>query len=600
MTKAPPKVGGNPIIDNLDLWTSSLLAKMTAGRSSSGKLEAYGITKLRELILELAVRGKLVPQDPNDESASELVERIRAERNLLESTQKTKSLPPIPVEELPYDIPADWTFARLGELVDVFRGITFPASEKSKVPAHERVACLRTSNIQERIVWDDILYIRTSFVNKEEQFLRKNDILMSMANSRELVGKVAIVDLEPATPTTFGGFLSVLRPTKIEPRYMMALLRSPLNRSALIDSASQTTNIANISLGRLNPLVLAIPPLGEQHRIVAKVDELMALCDQLEQQQTDGIAAHQGLVETLLGTLASACDHSEFQEAWTRIAEHFDILFTTENRIEQLKQSILQLAVTGKLVPQDPNDGPASALLQRIVEEKARLVANGKLKKAKARLPVSDQEKHFELPAGWIWTRFADLTLHSEAGWSPSCHQFPRQGESWGVLKVSAVTWGKYDSTENKALPRNLEPRPELEVMPSDFLISRANTAELVARAVVVPEGAPPRLMMSDKIIRFVFGSALNRQYLALVNGSTYARRYYARVAGGTSSSMKNVSREQILNLVVALPPRAEQERIMEKVEELISICEALKMRLAEAQTTQIHLADAIVAQAVA
>ena len=108
-----------------------------------------------------------------------------------------------------------------------------------------------------------------------------------------------------------------------------------------------------------------VPPLAEQHRIVAKVDELMALCDQLEQQQTDSNAAHQTLVETLLATLTSAANQDEFIEAWQRIANHFDILFTTEESIDQLKQTILQLAVMGKLVPQDPNDEPASALLEK-------------------------------------------------------------------------------------------------------------------------------------------------------------------------------------------------------------------------------------------
>jgi hypothetical protein len=120
-----------------------------------------------------------------------------------------------------------------------------------------------------------------------------------------------------------------------------------------------------------------IPPLAEQHRIVAKVDELMALCDRLEAEQTDAGAAHAKLVATLLGTLTQSADAADLAANWQRLAEHFDTLFTTEASLDALKQTILQLAVMGKLVPQDPNDEPASELLKRIAKERARLEAEG-------------------------------------------------------------------------------------------------------------------------------------------------------------------------------------------------------------------------------
>ena len=380
--------------------------------------------------------------------------------------------------------------------------------------------------------------------------------------------------------------------------YILKVLGSVYFQKTAWEMSSSTT-IAILNKGKWVDIVVPIPPLEEQHRIVAKVDELMALCDQLEQQQTHSIEAHQTLVASLLGTLTRVESQQEFSAAWARIACHFDTLFTTEANIDQLKQTLLQLAVMGKLIPHDPNDEPASVLLERIAAEKARLVSAGKISKPKPLPPVTEEEKLFNIPDGWMWTKFDDLALHSEAGWSPNCEPTPRQGDNWGVLKVSAVTWGKYDPLENKALPANLEPKPEFEVMPGDFLISRANTAELVARAVVVPNGAPPHLMMSDKIIRFVFAPEIDHEYLTLVNGNEFSRAYYARVAGGTSSSMKNVSREQIKNLVVALPPLAEQHRIVAKVVELMALCDALKSRLTNAQTIQLHLADAIVERAV-
>jgi type I restriction enzyme S subunit len=305
-------------------------------------------------------------------------------------------------------------------------------------------------------------------------------------------------------------------------------------------------------------------------------------------------------VQTLLDTLTQASDTAEFEQAWSRIADHFDTLFTTEASIDQLKQTLLQLAVMGKLVPQDPNDEAASVLLKNVVQEKSELIKGGILKTQKPLPPVSEDAMSFKLPIGWAWTRLDNLSLHSEAGWSPNCESTPREGENWGVLKVSSVTWGKFKPEENKSLPQAFEPKPEFEVMAGDFLISRANTAELVARAVIVPEKSPIRLMMSDKIIRFVFSKKISSEFINLVNASDHSRSYYAKVAGGTSSSMKNVSREQIRMLVIALPPLAEQHRIVAKVDELMALCDTLKARIVAAQTTQLQLADAIVEQAVA
>lgn len=163
---------------------------------------------------------------------------------------------------------------------------------------------------------------------------------------------------------------------------------------------------------------------------------------------------------------------------------------------------------------------------------------------------------------------------------------------------VSAVTWGVFNPEENKELPPHLDPRIEHEVQSGDLLISRANTADLVAKAVVVPDLAPKNLMISDKIIRFKLHESVNGEYFNLMNNSQVSRDYYNRVADGTSSSMKNVSREQIRSLVVAPPPQDEQHSIVAKVDELMTLCDQLKARLTDAQTTKLHLTDAIVEQA--
>lgn len=166
-----------------------------------------------------------------------------------------------------------------------------------------------------------------------------------------------------------------------------------------------TLNATSLAL-----LLIPIPPFSEQQRIVTKVDELMSLCDKLEEQQYNNLKTHQILVKTILETLTQAVDAYELQAAWERMSKHFDDLFCTEDSIDQLKQTILQLAVMGKLVTQDPNDEPASELLEKITEAKKKLIKEGKIKKEKELHPISKDKFPFELPKGWVWCKFQEIT----------------------------------------------------------------------------------------------------------------------------------------------------------------------------------------------
>ena len=365
----------------------------------------------------------------------------------------------------------------------------------------------------------------------------------------------------------------------------------------VIQEAKNSTN-DNISMSDINNFWVALPPIEEQQRIVAKVDELMQLCDQLEQQQNLSTEAHEQLVDLLLNALTNSADADEFQQNWQRISANFDLLFTTDYSIEQLKQTILQLAVMGKLVKQDPSDEPASELLKQIAEEKAKLVKEGKIKKSKPLPEITDDEKPFELPEGWEYTYLESQVLESGAGWSPSCDPQPRVGSDWGVLKVSAVSWDQFNPLENKSLPKHLEPRLECEVQDGDFLISRANTAELVAKSVIAYD-PPKHLMLSDKIVRLKLTKNCSKEYINLCNKTKFTRNYYASVSGGTSDSMRNVSRQQILALLIPLPPLNEQKRIVEKVNQLFSIIDQLRTLQTKVRQTQLHLADVLVANAV-
>ncbi|EGR4187214.1 restriction endonuclease subunit S [Vibrio sp. H11] len=584
----------NLITEHIDIWTSAVKTKSTSGRGSSKKLELYGVKKLRDLILELAVRGKLVPQDSNDEPASVLLERIARDKAQLikdKKIKKNRKQPEITQDEIYFSVPENWSYARLEDIYDVRDG-----THDSPKPTSKGYPLVTSKNLS-----SGKLDLSTATLISKEDHLKviersrvdRGDILFAMIGS---IGNPVIVDTDIEFSIKNVGLFKYYNPKDSSPNFLNYFLKY----AAEIMKKQSTGGVQPfVSLGKLRGFVMPIPPISEQHRIVAKVDELMALCDQLEQRTEASIEAHQVLVTTLLDTLTNSANADELMQNWARISEHFDTLFTTEESIDQLKQTILQLAVMGKLVPQDPSDEPAAKLLKRIAEEKAQLVKEKKIKKQKALPPIAEDEKPFELPNGWEWCRLGDLELSSEAGWSPKCLDTPRSEDNWGVLKVSAVTWNQYNPMENKELPNSLAPREHLEVQDGDFLISRANTADLVAKAVIVPNDSPTHLMMSDKIIRFRFSDKVSSHYINLFNNSQFARNYYSQVAGGTSSSMKNVSREQIKNLLICLPPVATQTAIIDIVGCFFDICEQLKQKVQENQITQFQLTDAIVEQAV-
>ncbi|EDU6367309.1 TPA: restriction endonuclease subunit S [Salmonella enterica subsp. houtenae] len=578
------------IVDHIDTWTTALQTRSTAGRGSSGKIDLYGIKKLRELILELAVRGKLVPQDPNDEPASELLKRIAAEKAELVKQgkiKKQKPLPEISEEEKPFELPVGWEWVRLGDFTNIIRGITFPGSEKAQTYSQGKIACLRTANVQEQIDWDDLIYISDLFVKREDQFLQENDIVMSMANSRELVGKVALASLPNNSKFTFGGFLSVLRPLFVNEQYLMALLRCETYKSQLIESASQTTNIANISLAKLNPLLVCLPPANEQTCIAKKLSELMSLCDQLEQHSLSNLDAHQHLVETLLTTLTDSQNADELAENWARISEHFDTLFTTEASIDALKQTIRQLAVMGKLVPQDPNDEPASELLKRIAQEKAQLVKDGKIKKQKPLPPISDEEKPFELPDGWEWVRLGEIG-EIKGGGTPS----KNNSEFWeGDIPWVSPKDMKVDYISKSELTISQE-----AVQNSSVTLISEGSLLFVVRGMILAHTFPVAIAKKEVTINQdmkAISTDLYHTDFLIKMMQACSTRVLSLVDRSSHGTCKLVS-DKLFNLVLPIPPLKEQLRISSEVHGFISHCEKLKKNIKETQQTQLYLADAL------
>lgn len=543
-----------------------------------------GFKRLRELVLNMAVRGKLVTQDAKDEPASKVLDRIKSEKAKLNFRLR----PSNEKSEPPYELPVGWAWTSLGEA-----GITNPRNEAgddvetSFVPMAMIPAALGIPHLQEGRPWQEIKNGFTHFANNDVGVAK---ITPCFENGKSCVFRNLKHGIGAGTTE-----LHVFRPLgdTILPDYVLIYLKNPafLRNGERVMTGSAGQKRLPRSFFEGNPFPL--PPLAEQSRIVAKVEELMALIDALEAKVGAGETARGKLLDTLLAALAGSPDAAATADAWAQLAPHFDLLLQTPADVDRLQQSLLQLAVKGRLVPQDPKDEHAAEFLKRIRAEKERLVAEGKIKREKPLPSIIDNELPFDVPGGWKWAKLGDVVISSEAGWSPSCESTPRESGKWGVLKVSAVSWGKFLDDENKALPSHLKARPECEVQPGDFLLSRANTAELVARSVVA-WNPDPQLMLSDKIIRLHIAARADKAYINLFNNSSFARAHYVANASGTSASMKNVSREVVLSLPIPVPPAAEQSRIVAAVASLTALCDRLRERLAIRRALSAKLATAL------
>lgn len=587
------------ITEHIDIWTSTVKTKSTSGRGSSKKLELYGIKKLRELILELAVRGKLVPQDPNDEPASVLLERIAAEKAQLvkeKKIKKQKSLGQVSQEEELFDTPTGWAWTRISEIAEIGprNSTTDDDTEVSFVPMPLITTNYDGSHGSEKRIWKEI---KKGYTHFQDGDIALAKITPCFENSKAAVFSGLEGGVGAGTTE-----LHVARPLSdcINPLFVLLYLKAPIflkvGETKMTGSAGQKRVPKNFFAE--NPL--PFPPSAEQHRIVAKVDELMTLCDQLEQQTEASIEAHQVLVTTLLDTLTNSADADELMQNWARISEHFDTLFTTEESIDQLKQTILQLAVMGKLVPQDPSDEPAAELLKRIAEEKAQLVKEKKIKKQKALPPVAEDEKPFELPSGWEWCHLNSLISEMDAGWSPACPpEASPNHETWGVLKTTAVQSMEYREYENKVLSPSKEPRPQYEVKNGDILITRAGPKNRVGVSCLV-QTTRPKLMISDKIIRFhLIELGMSNNFVSLCLNAGATSEYLESAKSGMAESQMNISQDKLKMAPIPLPPIREQTLIVKKVEELIDLCDKLKLSLEKGKHAHFQFTDSVIEQAV-
>jgi len=572
------------VTDHLDLWTAALKRKSTAGRGSSSKVELYGIKKLRELILELAVRGLLVSQDPDDEPASELLKKIAAEKTKLIKAgkiKKDKPLPAISDEVVPFVAPHGWKWARIAEIGYDF-GQKTPDADFTYIDVGAIDNRLGLIDCPATLLAEDA-------PSRARKLVSRGTVIYSTV--RPYLLNVAIVqkdfDPEPIASTAF----AVVHPFEgVVSGYVYRYLRSP-SFVAYVESVQAGIAYPAINDRQFFSGLIPLPPTAEQHRIVAKVDELMVLCDQLEQQTDASLGAHQTLVETLLSALTSAADHAQFTSAWLRIAGHFNMLFTTEESIAQLKQTILQLAVMGKLVAQDPNDEPASELLKKIAAEKTKLVKEGKIKKEKSLPPINREELPHYIPEGWAYERFGRLAIIERGG-------SPRPIQSFLTDQPDGLNWikigdtdigGKYITTTKEKITKEGLAKTRM-VYPGDFLLT--NSMSFGRPYITKIEGC-----IHDGWLRISPAEQVDKNYLYLLLSSPYIVKSFTESAAG--AVVQNLNSDKVREVLILLPPLAEQHRIVVKVDELMALCDQLKSRFSDAQTTQFHLADALVEQAI-
>jgi type I restriction enzyme S subunit len=570
----------NLITEHLGIWTSAIKTKSAAGRGSSKKLELVGIKKLSELILELAVRGKLVPQDPNDEPASVLLNRIEAEKAKLVKEgkiKKSKSLPQIAENEKPFELPDGWAIAYIPQVVSYDKY----AIKRGPFGSALKKAYFTPSGIkvyeQQHAIGDD--FARGEYYISEQKFkelsafeVKPNDLIISCSGT---VGRVAIAPNWMEKGIINQALLKVtLNESVLTNVYFKILFPAFYMQTETLSDLQGTAQKNMVSVDTLKSEPFPLPSISEQHRIVAKVDELMALCDQLEAQTEASIDAHKTLVEVLLATLTDAKDADELNDNWQTISQHFDVLFTTQASIDQLKQTILQLAVMGKLVKQDPNDEPITAL-----------VTNDYSK---------NDETPYLIPENWRWVKLGEISKRVSVGHVGKTSEYYTDEENGiAFLRSQNVRPGKISLIGLTFITPIFHGKlKKSQLKKGDLLVVRVG-ANRGDSCVIVEEYG--ELNCANIVFARPKNTAVSNYLNTYFQSPSTQKLLLGTSVGGAQGVINTRSVEATF---VALPPLEEQNRIVAKVNELMNLCDSLQARLKQAQTTQLHLTDAIVEQA--
>ncbi|MCS0496323.1 restriction endonuclease subunit S [Ancylobacter sp. MQZ15Z-1] len=545
------------------------------------------IARLRRFILDLAVRGKLVPQDANDEPASELLKRIAKEKARLVKAgeiRKPKAMPAL--AETPFPIPPNWRWSQLAEIgVLSPRNEASDALEASFVPMPLIAAEYGVANQHEVRLWGEIKKGYTHFAEGDVGLAKITPCFENGKSTvfRNLTGEIGAGTTE----------LHIVRPLFVDQDFILLFLKSPHFIETGIPKMTGTAGQKRVPTEYFAHSPFPLPPLAEQRRIVAKVDELMGLCDRLEAARAGREVVRDRLAAASLARL-NAPDPKTFEGDARFALDALPALTTRPDQIKALRQTILNLAVRGKLVPQDAGDEPASALLERIAKEKVRLMKAGAIPAKKE--PVRDSAKMTEkLPASWCpiaLGQVCNLVTSGSRGWAEF---YATSGPSF--IRAQNIRFGHLRLSELAFVnpPSNSE-GSRTQVAKGDLLI------------VITGAGVTnPAILDHDP------GEAYVSQHVGLVRPSDRRLSGWLLLclmagAGGRSELVERaygagkpgLNLDNIRSLSIPLPPLAEQHRIVAKVDALMALCDQLEASLTATAATRRRLLDALLAEALA
>ena len=538
------------------------------------------VPRLRRFVLDLAVRGKLVDQDPNEEPAAELLKRIAKEKARLvkaRESRREKSLPEIESDDVPYEIPYGWEWTRIREITSS-RGQTVPDCNFTYIDVtaiNKEIGCIEGAKV----------ISASEAPSRARKIVRKGDVLYSCV--RPYLLNIAIVEREispvPIASTAFAvlnGFELVL------PRYQWIVLRSPVMVTSVEEKmrgqAYPAINDSDFAL-----LLFPLPPLAEQHRIVAKVDELMALCDRLEVARIEREAMRDRLSASSLARLdAPDPDPMVFRNHAAFALEHLTPLTTRRDQIKALRQTILNLAVRGKLVDQDPNEEPAAELLKRIAKEKARLVKARESRREKSLPEIESDDVPYEIPYGWEWTRIREITS-SRGQTVPDCN--------FTYIDVTAINKEIGCIEGAKVISASEAPSRARKIVRKGDVLYSCVRPYLLNIAIVEREISPVPIASTAFAVLNGFELVLPRYQWIVLRSPVMVTSVEEKMRGQAYPAIND---SDFALLLFPLPPLAEQHRIVAKVDELMALCDRLEASLTTGDDTRCRLLGALLIEA--
>ena len=485
--------------------------------------------ELKNSILQLAIQGKLVEQRPEEGTAEELFVRIQEEKLRLiaeKKIKKEKPLSEITDDEKPFDIPESWMWVRWGDLSESIQyGHNAPAQSTG------RIKMVRISDIQEgKVLWETVPFCNIQEDEIPNYLLKKNDILF--ARTGGTVGKSYLVKDVP-NESIYAGYLIRTRYSEsLCPEYMKYFMESSLYWTQLKNGTIATAQ-PNCNGKTLSKMVLPLPPLAEQKRIVAKIEELLPYIDRYEQ-------------------------------TWSKL-EQFNSCFP-----EDMKKSLLQYAIQGKLVEQRPEEGTAEELFARIQEEKQRLIAEKKIKKEKSLPEITEDEKPFDIPESWKWVRVGDIFAHNTGkAMNSTAKKVDKPGSVKRFITTSNLYWNSFDFSSVKEMFFSDDELERCTVTKGDLLMCEGGA--YYGRTAI---------WNYDYDICFQNHVHRLRPYQAVELLFFHHLFYFYKsmnMMNAKGTAMPGLSSQTLHQMVVPLPPLSEQKRIVEKLEQLLPLCERLK-----------------------